>query len=263
MNIATIIGIIIGMTIVCVATYFSTESVGVFINLPGIAIVLGGTMAATLICYPLRELGRIFTVFLTALKADELPISNYIKLCVGISKIVSQKGHVHLEKIISGNETVRGNDILKSGLQMVVDGYSKEEIKAILDNRISQYYEQETSSAGIFRTMARLSPAFGITGTLIGLIGMMQAMGNDIGSLGPAMAVALTTTLYGVLLANMFFLPISIKVEKRVEEVTILMTVIRDGILFVKDKTPPQIVDDKLQGYLPPRRWGGAGSRGI
>ncbi len=84
---------------------------------------------------------------------------------------------------------------------------------------------------------------------------MMQGLGGDISRIGPAMATALTTTLYGVLFANLFYLPIATKVERRVEERTILMNVIRDGILFIKDKTPPTIVMDKLKGYLPPRKW--------
>ncbi len=84
---------------------------------------------------------------------------------------------------------------------------------------------------------------------------MMQTMGDDISRIGPAMATALTTTLYGALFANMIYTPIATKVERRVEERTILMCVIRDGILFIKDKTPAPIVMDKLKGYLPPRSW--------
>ncbi|CCO22989.1 motility protein A [Maridesulfovibrio hydrothermalis] len=251
MNIATIIGILFGVAILVAATYASTDSVEVFINLPGIAIVGGGTIASTFICYPLREVMRVLKVFMMAMGADELPLENYIKVIVGLSKQVATKGEAHLEGSLKNIE----NDFLREGLQMLVDGYSKEEIKEILDNRIQQYHEQEYSAAGIYRTMATLSPAFGIIGTLIGLIAMMQGMGSDIGAIGPAMATALTTTLYGALFANMFFMPIAIKVEKRIDEITLLMQVIRDGILFIKDKTPSAIVMDKLKGYLPPRKW--------
>ncbi len=251
MNIATIFGIFFGIAILCGATYMSTDSVEVFINIPGIAIVCGGTIAATFICYPLREVARVLGVFMTALGAEELPTANYIQVIVNLSKQVSAKGEAHLEKNLNRIE----NEFLRDGLQMLVDGYSQEELKEILDNRIQQSYEQEYSAAGIYRTMAKLSPAFGIIGTLIGLIAMMQSMGDNIGNIGPAMATALTTTLYGALLANMFFTPIATKVEKRVEERAILMSVIRDGILFIKDKTPAPIVRDKLMGYLPPRKW--------
>ncbi|MGE4552872.1 MAG: motility protein A [Desulfovibrionaceae bacterium] len=251
MNIATIFGILFGMVILCLATWFSTDSVGVFINWPGIAIVFGGTIAATFICYPLKEVARVFGVFMTALGAEELPIGHHINFLVGLSRDVSAKGPAHLEKMVKGSE----NEFLRDGLQMLVDGYSKEELGEILDNRIQQFHDQEIGAADIYRTMARLAPAFGIIGTLIGLIAMMQSMAGDLAGIGPAMATALTTTLYGALFANMFFLPIATKVAKRVEERTILMCVLRDGILFLKDKTPAPIVRDKLMGYLPPRKW--------
>lgn len=258
MNAATVIGILFGVLILSVATYMSTDSVGVFINLPGLAIVLGGTMASTFICYPLREVMRVFNTFLLALGREELPIANYINSIVAIARDASAKGKIHLEKQLPGIE----NEFLKNAIQMLVDGYSREEIREILDTRIEQTYAQEMSSASIYRTMAKISPAFGLIGTLIGLIGMMQDMGSgDMAKLGANMAVALTTTLYGILLADMFFRPIAVKVENRIEERIILMSVIRDGILFIKDKTPAAIVLDKLKAYLPPRRWAGIGKR--
>ncbi|WP_147819881.1 motility protein A [Salidesulfovibrio onnuriiensis] len=251
MNIATIFGIIAGIVILCTATFFATDSVAVFINLPGLAIVLGGTVAATFICYPLKEVMRVFGLFMTAFTAEELPIANYIKVLVQISKEAASKGDDYLEKSLKKID----NEFLRDGLQMLVDGYDKEELREIFDNRIQQYHAQETYAAGIYRTMAALSPAFGIIGTLIGLIAMMQGMGDDITRVGPGMATALTTTLYGVLFANLFYLPIANKVERRVEERTILMCVFRDGILHIKDKTPAAIITDKLKGYLPPRKW--------
>ena len=250
MNIATIFGIVAGIFVLCAATYSATDSVQVFLNGPGLAIVLGGTIAATFICYPLREVMRVMGLFVTAFTAEELPIGDYIKDIVKISKSAA-KGEEHLERSLKGID----NEFLRDGLQMLVDGYSKQELEEILNNRIHQYHDQESNAAGIYRTMAGLSPAFGIIGTLIGLIAMMQTMGDDVTRIGPAMATALTTTLYGALFANMIYTPIATKVERRVEERTILMCVIRDGILFIKDKTPAPIVTDKLKGYLPPRKW--------
>jgi len=250
-NVATIIGILFGMGVLGFATFFATSSVSVFLNFPGLAIVLGGTAAATFICYPMREVGRVLQLFLIALGREELPMGEYVNALVRLAKDSSTKGKIHLEKQLPGIE----NEFLRDAIQMVVDGYSREEIAEILDTRIQQSYEQEMSSAGIYRTMSRLSPAFGIIGTLIGLIAMMQAMGNNLSEIGPAMATALTTTLYGILLANMVFLPIAVKVEKRIEERAVLMSLVRDGTLFIRDKAPAAIVLDKLKAYLPPRRW--------
>ncbi len=257
MNVATVIGIIFGIGVLGLATFLSTDSASVFINLPGLCIVVGGTLASTFICFPLKEVMRVFNTFLMALKREELPIGNYIEEIVHIARDASSRGKVHLEKSLPGIE----NDFLQNAIQMLVDGYSREEIKEILETRIEQTYQQEISSAGIYRTMAKLSPAYGIIGTLIGLIGMMQSMSGGLAQLGAQMAVALTTTLYGILLANLLFLPIAVKVEKRIEDRVILMCVIRDGVLFIKDKTPAAIVLDKLRAYLPPRRWAAVGRR--
>ena len=251
MNIATVIGIISGLGILSFATFMSTDSVMAFINLPGFAIVLGGTVAATFICYPLKEVLLVFKVFIVALQREELPTGNYIGELVYLAKKASGKGKIHLERELTGIE----NYFLQDGLQMLVDGYGKAEIKEIMDVRIQNACEQEMATAGIVRTMAKFSPAFGIIGTLIGLISMMQAMGNDIQAIGPGMATALTTTLYGILLANMIFLPIAVKVENRINERMVLMAVIRDGILYIREKTPAAIVMHKLKSYLPPRRW--------
>lgn len=251
MNIATILGILAGVVILGTATVKSTNDPMVFVNYPGMAIVLGGTLAATFICYPLKEVMRVFHVFLLALRREELPIGAYIDEIVKIARTASARGKVHLENALPGIE----NQFLRHAVQMLVDGYGADEIRAILDTRIEQSFDQEMSSASIYRTMAKLAPAFGIIGTLIGLIGMLQSMQGNLANLGPSMAVALTTTLYGSLLAYVLFLPIAIKVEKRIEERVILMQVIRDGILFIHDKTPAPIVLDKLKAYLPPRRW--------
>lgn len=258
MNIATVIGFVAGVIVLGAATFFATDSARVFINLPGLAIVLGGTLASTFICFPLKEVARVFNIFLTALKREELPIGNYIESIVQIAREASSRGKVHLEKTLPGIE----NEFLQNALQMLVDGYSRDEMKEILETRIEQTYQQEISSAGVYRTMAKLSPAYGLIGTLIGFIGLMQAMGGGgIATLGQHMAVALTTTLYGILLSNLIFLPIAVKVEKRIEERVLLMCVIRDGVLFIKDKTPAAIVYDKLKAYLPPRRWASIGMR--
>ncbi len=251
MNPATILGILCGMAVLAWATLFSTENAAVFLNLPGLAMVLGGVTAATFICYPLKEVMRVFRAFLLALKREELPIGDYVGGLVELAHKASSQGQIALERELPGIE----NEFLQVALQMLVDGYGRQEMEAILNTRIEQTYDWEMSSAGIFRTMARLAPAFGIIGTLIGLIAMLQSMAVDVALLGPGMAVALTTTLYGILLANLVFLPIAIKVEKRIEERIVLMSVIRDGVLYLKDRTPAGVVLAKLKAYLPARRW--------
>ena len=252
MNIATIIGFLAGIVVLAYATYSSTESVGIFLNLPGLAIVLGGTFAATFVCYPLKALLRVFAMFSRALRREELPIGHYIREIIYLANQAASKGRLKLDLEVKATE----NYFLQEGLQMLVDGYPAEEMEAVLRTRIENTFRREADQARIFRTMARLAPAFGITGTLIGLISMMQSMGGgSFEQIGTGMAVALVTTFYGLLLANLVFLPLAVKVESSIEERVLLMNIITDGLLLIQAKMPPPMILDKLKAYLPPRRW--------
>jgi len=252
MNIATIIGLVFGLGILIVSAFVSSGGdLARFVDIPGVCIVLGGTFASTFICYPLKNVLGVFGTFLQAMKADELPVVNYINSVVRLAKTATQKGQIQLEKEL----TQIDNFFLQGAIQMLVDGYSKEEIESILNTRIENIYEQEMNGVEILKTMSGFCPGFGIIGTLIGLINMLSAMGTDMSALGGAMAVALLTTLYGVLFSNIFFVPFAVKVEGRLKERVILMNVIRDGVIFIKDKTPSSIVQDKLKAYTAPDNW--------
>ena len=252
MNIATIIGVIVGIFVLSNATYDTTDNARIFINAHGLAIVLGGVAAATFICYPIKRVFAVFTLFFVALKREELPIGNYIQELHYLSKVAFRKGMLKLETELYGVE----NFFLQDGLKMLVDNSSNDEIRKIMERKIENIYTGEMAEAGIFRTMAKLSPAFGMMGTLIGLISLLQGMGSGgLETIGPAMATALVTTLYGIFLANMVFYPIAVKVESRIEERVLLMTIIMEGILLMKAKTPPDLVTDKLEAFLSAQKW--------
>ncbi len=252
MNAATIIGFIFGVVVLVYATYSSTETIIVFLNLPGLAIVLGGTFAATFVCYPLRAVLRVIRLFGRALRREELPIGYYIREIVYLAKQASRQGRLKLELEVRATE----NYFLQAGLQMLVDGYPPEEMEMVLRTRIENTYRHDMAQAQILRTTAKFSPAFGIIGTLIGLIAMMQSMGGgSFEQIGTGMAVALVTTLYGLLLANLVFLPIAVKVESSIEERVLLMNIITEGLLLIQSKMPAEMILDRLKAYLPPRRW--------
>lgn len=252
MNFATILGFLNGFLVLIFAAYSSTENAAVFINIPGLAIVLGGTLAATMISYSFKSFVRVLAGFMRALRREELPIGVYIREIVYLANKAAAKGRLKMELEAEAQE----NYFLQEGLRMLVDGYPREEIEDILKTRMEEAYRQQMADAQIFRTMAKMAPAFGIIGTLIGLIAMMQSMGGgSLAQIGPGMAVALVTTLYGALFAYLIFLPLAVKVENAVEERVLLMNVITEGLLLIQDQLPPPIVLDKLKAYLPPRRW--------
>ncbi|MBF0321072.1 MAG: MotA/TolQ/ExbB proton channel family protein [Nitrospirae bacterium] len=252
MNIATIIGILSGTIVLLYTTYSTTDNIAVFLNFEGIAIVVGGIAAATFICYPLKYVLQVVQLFLATLKREDLPIGDYINEIIYLSRKAYTKGELKLENELDTIE----NEFLKNGLRMVIDNMPIEMLAETLQTRINNTYEEELAKVGMFKTMAKLAPSFGMVGTLVGLIVMLQSMGaGDVAKLGPAMAVALTTTLYGVLLANLLFYPIAVKLENTINQRIVLMKVIMDGLLMTHAKVSPFIVREKLKAYIPQQKW--------
>ena len=138
---------------------------------------------------------------------------------------------------------------------MLIDQYPAAKLRHIMTISINNTVDRELSEAAIFRTMARFSPAFGMVGTLIGLIVMFQNLGSNPGVIGAAIGVAMMSTLYGLLFANLIFNPIAVKVERKIEDRERLMRLIMEGLLLVSNRTPPQIVRDELKGFLPTGKW--------
>ncbi|MEI6413486.1 MAG: MotA/TolQ/ExbB proton channel family protein [Pseudomonadota bacterium] len=251
MNIATLIGVFSGLGILSWAIYSATGNFALFLQPEGLAIVWGGVTAATFISYPLSDVLRSLGTFLKVLRRESLPVVHYINAIHYLAERALVGGIIHLEKDLKGEE----NFFLQDAVRMVMDRYPLDRVRQILENTIEKAREAELNEAAMFRTMARFSPAFGMVGTLIGLIDLFQNLGDNMSGIGPAMGLAMLTTFYGVLLANLLFLPIAIKMERRVDEHTLLMEVIMEGVLLVAVKTPPGMVRDQLKAFIPARQW--------
>lgn len=251
MNIATLLGLITGLAVLVGSILTATGNAWIFWNPHGLAIVLGGVIAATFISFPMKDVLRLFVSFLKVLRREDLPITNYIAEILIIARKAMGSGTLKLEKELDGVE----NFFLQDGLRMVVDQYPQVKIRQIMETSIATMKMREMAEADIFRTMARFAPAFGMVGTLIGLIVMFQNLEADPGVIGPAMGSAMMSTFYGLILANLFFNPIAVKMERRVEQREILMRVILEGVILVSQRTPPQIVEDELRAFVPARKW--------
>ena len=251
MNISTLIGIAIGMVVVGAAMYTSTGNASLFWSPNGLAIVLGGVLAATFICYPMSDIKNLFSSLAKVLRKDDESSQHYIDALVQLAKLSMAKSPLKLEKEMQEEQ----NYFLKDGLRMLIDQYPPQKLRHIMTLAIKNTVDREMAEAAIFRTMARFSPAFGMVGTLIGLIVMFQKLESDPGIIGSAIGVAMMSTLYGLLLANLFFNPIAVKVERKVEDRQRLMQLIMEGLILVSNRTPPQIVRDELKGFLPSGKW--------
>ncbi len=245
MDIATVVGIIsaFGLVIVAIA---SKGNFGIFLDLPSALIVLGGTFGATLINYPLKDIVRVLKVVKKAFFYQEKDLFNVIPQMVQFSRIARKDGLLALEKQLSNVS----DQFIYEGIRMVVDGISADAIRQIMQNEIEFQKERHRVGISIFQAMGSYSPAFGMIGTLIGLILMLRNL-NDPATIASAMSIALVTTFYGAIFANIIFLPIAGKLKERSTAEILRKQMIVAGILSIQSGDVPAIVEMRLVSFLP------------
>lgn len=258
MNITTVFGVLFGTTLLVLAIAIGVseyelwrieQAWGIFVNLPGLFIVLGGTIAATFISYPAAMIRRVFHSLAVVFRQEVGSPQRYIREITRLAA-KARSGTLILQKELPS----LANPFLRDGIQMLVDDFTPEEITEILHQRVEFRIRKELQEAHVFRTIAKLSPAFGMIGTLIGLIGMLANMDmtDTLGRLGGDMAVALVTTFYGLILANLFFIPFANKLENRTSEATETMRMIEESILMIAEKWHHRKVEDYLNSFVTP-----------
>jgi chemotaxis protein MotA len=244
MDISSIIGVVSGMGFV-LGTIMLGGSIMMFVNIPSVLVVMGGTIAATMVGYPLSDFLSIFKtamrVFIFKIQAPEEIIANLVE----ISNKARKGGLLSIEGDIQNTE----DPYLAQALQMTVDGVKTADIAAIMQKKMSLTKKNLDIGANIMDSMGAYAPAFGMIGTLIGLVQMLANL-DDPSSIGPKMAVAMITTFYGAVLANLFFIPMSNKLAGRNEEEITNMTIIFEGILSIREGEHPKLMEDKLNIYL-------------
>lgn len=244
MDIATIIGILFGAFVVGLAIFLG-GSAGSFIDMPSILIVLGGATAATLVRFPLSS---VFAALLlggrVAFTHRNVEPRDLIDEIADLADVVRKQGPLGLESVEVDH------DFLGKGIQYIADGHDGTLIKESLERERDLYLERLEDGQRIFKAIGDAAPAFGMIGTLVGLVQMLAHM-DDPSKIGPAMAVALLTTLYGAVIANLIALPIADKLalKAKIEEVN--LTLIMDGLLQVRDARSPNLIRDMLVSYLP------------
>lgn len=247
MDIATFIGILVAGTLV-IGSILLGGSASWFINYPSLMIVVGGTMGATLINYPLSEVLSVLGVAKTAFAHRSRRPGDIIPVMVEFARKARREGILSFEKDLFLIE----DPFVARGLQMAVDGMEAGAIENVLTTEINTLEERHRLGAEIFHTMGSFAPAMGMMGTIIGLIQMLMQM-QDPGALGAPMAVALLTTFYGTVLAYLFFLPISGKLRIRSAEEVLVKQMALEGILAIQAGDNSRIVEQKLTAFLAPK----------
>jgi chemotaxis protein MotA len=243
MDPATIIGMV--GTLGCIVfAIFIGGSFGMFINVPSILIVFGGTAAVTVLKYPLKHTLSAVKVAANVFFLKGESTNQLIETSLELANIARREGVLGLE----GKEIA--NRFLSKGVQLVVDGHPEDYVRRILETEIGKTIERHVRGKHIFVGMGESAPAMGMIGTLIGLVQMMSNM-SDPSSIGPAMAVALLTTLYGAVIANAICLPIADKLSVRSDEERIHKELIIEAVRGIQAGESPQALYEMLVMYLP------------
>lgn len=247
MDLGTIIGILAGFFFLIKFGIGSTANIVMFIDIPSVAIVFGGVATVMITAYPLSVAKTIPGIAKFVFIPQKRDIPGVIKTIISFAEQARREGILALE-----NRLPEVNDpFLKKGIQLAVDGTEQGLIRDILQTEMNSLEGRHKGNAAMFDDIGAMGPAYGMIGTLIGLVLMLANM-SDPSSIGPAMAVALITTFYGSVIANMVAIPIAMKLKYYTSEEMMEKTIMLEGILSLQAGENPRIVEWKLLAYLDP-----------
>ncbi len=246
MDIATVVGIIAGFGLIFISIILG-GSLDTFINVPAIVIVVGGTISATLINYPLSDLIGILGPIRNAFINQDVNPQGLIKTLGEFAIIARREGILALET--HANEA--DDEFLGKSIQLAIDGTAPELIRDILTTEVAFMEDRHSRGQAILGAMGTSAPAFGMIGTLIGLVQMLAGM-EDPSQIGLGMAVALLTTLYGAILANVVFIPTAGKLKVRTAAELLVKEITIEGILSIQSGDNPRVVEQKLKAFIAP-----------
>ena len=258
MDIALIIGVVLGMAAMIGSIAYalfvegSAGGFGDFISIPSFGIVAGGMIASIFVAFPMPHVVALGKAIGAVLKPADDKMGPLVDTACEVGES-ARKGAADLEKAV---KTIRIY-FLKDGIQMVVDGYSLDEVTEIMETRIEYREKREKVQTDMLKAMGDLAPAWGMVGTLIGLVLMLAGFGGEGGAdnLGGGMAAALITTLYGAVFANLFFLPMAQKMGNKTTMTSMSASLLVEASRLIHQKKHPLIIREKLNSFIPPAEW--------
>ena len=246
MDIATIVGLILGMVLISLSILIGGD-VASYANAPSVLIVIGGATCATLTAFPASRFVKLPKVVMKTMFSRSPDPRELIKQLVELAEVARRDGILALESSVEQIE----EEFLVRGIQMAVDGADPEVIQSVMETELENLIDRHESCKALLDSLGRYAPAFGMIGTLIGLVAMLSNM-DDPSKIGAGMAAALLTTLYGALLANMVFLPLADKLALRSSEEVYAKTIIIQGVMSIQAGDNPRNVQSKLMTFVPP-----------
>lgn len=253
MDIFLLIGFLLANVLVLFGMVFDSASMGVnfgnvisFIDYPSIAIVLGGTFSTLMISYPISNFIKILTHLKMIFLPPKFDNKQNIEELLEYAKEARMKGLLSLEEKINQSD----DEFLKMGLMLVVDSVEPDKVQYILETELDNLDDRHMKDIDFYVKGSAFAPAFGMIGTLVGLVLMLQDM-DDPSSIGPKMAVALLTTLYGSVMANMFFTPVAARLKNIHEDEMLYKTITQVGVEAIQAGENPKFISEKLNQLLP------------
>jgi chemotaxis protein MotA len=249
--VTTTIGFLVGIALFVGAILRSTDNILMFMSLSSLIMVLGGTLANAFISYQgpyvLQALKHTWGIFAHA-PTNETILVDEAKKIVAWGRVVATQGQVALEDQFKK----QGDGFLRYGIRLVIDGHGPQTVRDLLTNRVDTMYRRAMRPVAILKNMASTAPAFGMIGTLVGLVIMLDGLGADASKLGTGLAMAMLTTLYGVLIARLIFQPAGDKTAQREEILHFRNCLMMEGFVMLAENQTASFIRDRISSFLPP-----------
>ncbi len=250
MDIASIIGLVVCFILMIFGILFEKPITAIFafLDAPSALITFGGSFCCILASYKLPDFIAGLKSFTLILKLSTMNVSEIIQKIIDLSNIARKEGLLSLEEAASDID----DEFLKKGILLIVDGTDPELVRGIMETELVSVEGRHKEKIGFWENLGGMGPAWGMIGTLIGLINMLKDM-NDPASIGPSMAVALVTTLYGSVLANWICAPVATKLKGKNDEEMMVKEIEIEGLLSIQAGENPRVIEEKLKSFLAPK----------
>jgi chemotaxis protein MotA len=246
MNQSTLFTLLGGLVFLVVLILMSPDNVAAFFNIPGLIVVIGGTLAATFVSRPIKDVYKVLRDLPALFREEEDNIETNIAQLLRFASCYRSANLRAAEHELAGIN----DPFLSSGLQQVIDGATLEDLSKSMHWRMSGLRSRDQGQTQILHSMSVFAPAFGMLGTLFGLVHMLSGLGDSgLNQMGVTMAFAMITTVYGIVASNLIFKPLAIKMERRTNQRLMRMNALREGILQIYEKRHPTLIKEALDAF--------------
>ena len=261
--VGTVLGICSGTALFCFSIVSNTDNYLMFVSGSSMLMVVGGTLAVIFISFNELEVFRALkyaALILRPSSVNKKTVFRDVELIISWCNIIRSSGVVELEKDLT--EATKGDSFLSHGAQLLLRNYSSEELRSLLERTLETTHQRNLRPVAILNRMAQVSPAFGMVGTLVGLVIMLDNLGGGMEAIGKGLAMALVTTLYGVLLAQLFYKPAASKILEKEQLLRFRNRMIIEALVMLDEEASPGRMEDHLNSYLEPQMYFTVARRG-